>query len=341
MFYGIKKKIITANIKKRQAAGYSVEESELYSHPEGTSKRVNNSHFFTAHSLQGETIYIRLGIRGDGSKETWVGWYKNGRFIENEREFYDPDEVCPLNVECLEVAKKWHITYSGTMRDVKEEGRKTYPASFDLVFTANADIFDFFYDNDPTTTAHAIASKKWKKSLFTEIQKNNQRHYEQGGHLDGEFTVDGVTETVCLGAARDHSFGPRYWSYMDRHFWILAVDEAGNCLNISMVDYPSVDGIWTGYTTMFGGVESMAAIKCATDLNKAGHGDGKVHLDITLTNGKEFAIDLERDAEAIYRFDDGSYYFSEGLGRLTIDGKPARGTIEFSYNGDESRWINK
>ena len=84
-----------------------------------------------------------------------------------------------------------------------------------------------------------------------------------------------------------------------------------------------------------------ARLKCTTDLNTAGHTDGKVHLDITLTSGKTFAIDAIRDAEAIYHFDNGSYYFSEGLGRLTIDGKPARGTIEFSYNGDESRWKNK
>lgn len=341
MFYGIKKKLITANIKKRQSAGYDITESDLYTHPEGSSAHINNSHFFTAHSLAGETLYIRLGLRGDGSTEVWFGWYNGKRFLENDREHYAPGEAYPLKVECIEPGKEFRITYSGTLRDVAEEGRGTYSASAEITFKANADVFDFFYDNDPTTTAHAVASQKWKKSLFSEIQANNQRHYEQGGVFEGTLVIDGVSHNIALTGARDHSFGPRFWSYMDRHFWILATDAAGNCLNISMVDYPSVDGIWTGYTTMFGGVDSMVSIVCTTDLNKAGHSDGKVHLDITLSNGKQFSVDTVRDAESIYHFDNGSYYFSEGLGHFTIDGKPCRGTIEFSYNGDERRWMNK
>ena len=42
--------------------------------------------------------------------------------------------------------------------------------------------------------------------------------------------------------------------------------------------------------------------------------------------------------EAIYHFDEGSYYFSEGFGRMNVDGKQLRGTIEFSFNGDKTRW---
>lgn len=338
MFYGLKKKIILSNIKKRQSAGYSIEASELYSHPADAGQDINNSYFFTAHSLEGETMYIRLGTRGDGSREVWAGYYNGDIFIENDCELYAPGEACPLSVECITPGDSWKVTYSGTMRDVKEEGRRTYPASFEVIFKANADIFDFFYDNDPTTTAHAIASEKWSKALFADMEKNNQRHYEQCGSLSGELIIDGKVYPLNLAAGRDHSFGRRNWSYMNRHFWIFAVDEAGNGINISLVSYPAVDEIWAGFTTMFGKVDSITAVQCNTNLDKAGHSDGKVHLDITLASGKKFSVDTIRDAEAIYHFDNGTYYFSEGLGRLTIDGKPARGTIEFSYNGDESRW---
>ncbi len=159
--------------------------------------------------------------------------------------------------------------------------------------------------------------------------------------VEGTLTLDGVPRALHLMGARDHSFGPRRWSYMDRHFWILAADENGGCLNISMVGYPSVSEIWTGYTTMFGGVDTVAALACHTKMADAGHSDGRVQIDVTLTNGRRFSVSTVRDAEAIYHFDEGSYYFSEGVGRFTIDGRPARGTIEFSFNGDETRWKEK
>ncbi len=341
MFYGIKKKIIRSNIAKRQKEGCDIVKDENYSLPPEAGADINNSHFFSAHTMEGETVYVRLGMRGDGRREVWTAWYGEGRFVENDRELYAPGEKCPLEVTCLEPGKKWQISYSGTMKDVKGFGSGTYPASLELVFTANDRIFDFFYDNDPETMAHALASEKWSRKLFSDIEKNNQRHYEQGGDFSGLLVLDGKKHPLELHGARDHSYGRRNWSYMDRHFWILAIDESGRCLNVSMVGYPAVSQIWTGYTTMYGKVDSFYRVECSANMDRAGHSDGNVHLDITLTDGRKFSVETFRDAEAIYTFDNGSYYFSEGLGHFVIDGRPARGTIEFSFNGNESRWKDK
>ena len=338
MFYSIKKKIITSNIKKRQAAGYEINESELYQLSADDDGHINNSYFFSAHTMSGETLFVRLGLRGDGSKEVWVGYSKGELFVENERELYGPDEESPLSVKCITPAKEWGISYEGTMRDVREESRKTYHGKLEAVFTATAEIFDFFYDNDPETTAHALASEKWNKQLFADIGANNQRHYEQAGIVRGNFQLDNDSYDLDMVCGRDHSFGPRYWSYMNRHFWILGIDGDGHVINISMVSYPCVDEIWTGYTTLFGKVDSFASVKCNSNMDKAGHSDGHMELEITLTNGKNFSVQTFREGEAIYHFDNGTYYFSEGFGSMLIDGKKIRGTIEFSYNGDKSRW---
>ena len=338
MFYSIKKKIITSNIKKRQAKGYDVTESELFQLSSSDDGHINNSYFFSAHTMAGETMFVRLGLRGDGSKEVWVGYSNGTIFVENERELYGPEEDAPLKVECVTPAKEWKIAYEGTLRDVREEGRKSYHGKLDGVFQATADIIDFFYDNDPATTADALAKEKWTKQLFADIGANNQRHYEQAGVLKGSLMLDQDTYPLDLVCGRDHSFGPRYWSYMNRHFWILGIDEKGNVINISMVSYPCVDEIWTGYTTLFGKVDSFASVTCHTQLDKAGHSDGNMQLEVRLTNGKTFTVETFRDGEAIYHFDNGTYYFSEGFGHMTVDGKKIRGTIEFSFNGDKSRW---
>ncbi len=338
MFYHIKNQIITSNIKKRQSAGYDVTESECYSLSPEDDQHINNSYFFSAHTMAGETLFVRLGLRGDGSKEVWVGYSDGNCFVENEKELYSPDETAPLKVECIVPAKQWQITYDGTLRDVREQDRKTYHGTLNVEFQASAKIFDFFYDNDPTTTAHALASEKWSKQLFADISANNQRHYEQAGTLKGQLCIDNESRNLNMVCGRDHSFGPRYWSYMNRHFWILGIDENGCVLNISMVSYPCVDEIWTGYTTLFGQVDSIASIINHSNMDLAGHSDGHMKLDVTLTNGRCFSLETFRDDEAIYHFDNGSYYFSEGFGHMKVDDKIIRGTIEFSFNGDKSRW---
>ena len=337
MFYGIKKRIIESNIKKRQAAGYNAVESELYQLSPEDDGHINNSYFFSAHSMKGETLFVRLGLRGDGTKEVWVGYSNGDLFTENERELYGPEEEAPLRVKCITPEKEWEILYEGTMRDVKEEGRRLFHARLQARFLAKAKIFDFFYDNDPSTTAHALAEEKWSRQMFSEISANNQRHYEQAGELCGQLMLDEKRLELRMVCGRDHSFGPRFWSYMNHHFWILGIDEEGHVINISMVSYPCVKEIWTGYTTLYGKVDSFASVKCSSDMEIAGFSDGHMKLEVCLTSGKRFEVETFREGEAVYYFDNGNYYFSEGFGSMLVDGKKIRGTIEFSFNQDRLR----
>ena len=71
-------------------------------------------------------------------------------------------------------------------------------------------------------------------------------HYEQPGRAKGTLELGGETIAIDLPAMRDHSFGKRDWSYMNKHFWLMALMPDGRQLNANMVSYPVLK-LMTGY----------------------------------------------------------------------------------------------
>lgn len=335
--YKIKKTIIRNILKKRKKTqGFDPVLVETYQLPADADNDINNSYYFSAHNIEGQSLFIRLGLRGDKQSEIWFAYRDNDFFLSCPTELC-PIEASPLHVECIEVEKKWKIIFRGEMQSLTNKEIRVQ-ACFEGVFEATAPIFDFFYHADPEPMASAIAREKWNKAFFQEIQKNNQTHYEQAGKLTGNLNINQIQKQIDLYALRDHSFGKRDWNYMDKHMWLMALTENGDALNISTVSYPALSGIAVGNFNRNGKVFDVIHFHTSNDVINNGKGADHFILQAKLKTGELLQITVERDAEVVYSFANGQYILREGMGSFTINGEKARGIIEFGFNKDNSRW---
>ncbi|MDY0016149.1 MAG: hypothetical protein RBS13_08070, partial [Bacteroidales bacterium] len=235
--YRIKKAIIQSVLQKRKHKQvFDSDYAELFQIPPDAGSDFNNSYYFSAHNLEGQSLFLRLGLRGDKQSEIWFVY-------RDENMFYScPIELChtkdsPLQVECVEAGKRWKLKFEGHMQSLDNKD-DIHKAVFEGLFTATAPIFDFFYHANTEPMARAFAKEKWNKSFLEEVQKNNQTHYEQAGKIQGRLMLGSKEKQIDMYAIRDHSFGKRDWNYMDKHMWLMALNETGDALNLSIVSYP-------------------------------------------------------------------------------------------------------
>ncbi len=334
-FYGLKKRIILSSMKKKNAKHPFVEaEYESFMLPKKASSDINNSYYFAGFGAN-RFFLARLGERRGVPTEVWIAYKDGDVLLVDPRESYE--NRIPLKVKCLESGKKWSFSYSGNLLD-KKSGRK-YKAVFAGIFTATAPIFDFTYHNNPLTTAEAIASLKWSKAFFAELQANSQTHYEQEGSFELNVSLDGKQSLLSLKGVRDHSFGMRKWDYMNNHFWLLAVTEKGRIFNLSHVSYPGLKDLKVGYTDLNGN-KWACLLKAALPSNiyNAGKGLDETHFLCQMDDGKSYEVSYHRDGAMNFSFG-GKYVFSEGFGSFEVAGEKAYGIIEFGFNSDSKRWI--
>lgn len=332
-----KARIIRRSLEKRRAGNpFDSVHAEKYALPEDAPADFNNSYYFSGHSLEGESLFMRLGLRGDGACEVWFAYRKGQQFYSQPVELFAAT-ACPLQVECLEVGKTWKVTYEGKMAPVCGAGSPLL-ARFEGIFTATAPMFDFFSDMNPGPMAQALAGEKWSRSFFEEVQKNNQVHYEQPGKLEGKLVLGSRAIDIDLHAIHDHSFGKRDWTYMNRHMWLLAVLGNGDTLNVSLVSYPAVRQIMVGNLVQEGKSTCVLYTQLQGDAICEGKGPDTLHLRCWLEGGHRLDVTVQRDAEVVYSFADGGYILREGLGAFTVNGRPGRGIVEFGFNKDDQRW---
>lgn len=337
----MKTKIKTALMKKmltarKQKDPFHEKLAELYSLPENAPANFNNSYYFSGHTLAGESLFLRLGLRSDKSCEVWCV-YKNGDTVyTNPVMEYASAEDSPLTVACVETSKEWKVAYHGPMVD-RDNPEQTLHASFVGTFTATDPIFDFTYHMNPTSTAVAMAREKWSKALFAEMQENRQTHYEQNGRMTGTLQIGDKQFAIDMNTVRDHSFGKRDWNYMNKHMWLMAVLENGDMINISMVSYPAMRRLDAGNVIFGGKTISLTEILFQDDMVNGGSGPEDFHLSCMLENGRKLNIYAKKETEVVYTMG-GTYTLREGLGSFTIDGRKARGILEFGFNQDASRW---
>ncbi len=336
LIFGIKKAIIKGSIaKKQKKEAFDPVASELFTLPPDADEWYNNSYFFTAHDMAGASLVFRLGLRGGAVSEVWFFYRDRDTFVSDPVELY-PKESCPLRVKCLEPGKKWEVRYNGTLKDQKTG--KPVQTDFTGTFTGTAEIFDFFYHMNPEGTAAGLAAEKWTKAFFAEISQNNQRHYEQRGTIEGTLKLGSLDKQISLPAARDHSFGHRSWAYMDRHIWLLILNEKGETFNFSFVGYPAVKALRAGYTDFGGKITCLASYRIEGDTIQGGKGADDCRYICTMDDGSTYDIRALREGAVVYHFENGGFEFFEGFGSFDVNGEPCRGTIEYGYNGDRSRW---
>lgn len=360
LIFRIKTGIIRAGINyKKKNHPFLLEEFEKHQLPADASPLLNNSYYFGGNNTQGESLIFRVAFRLNLC-ELFILYTRNNKFYVVDKQEYEPG-ACPVKVECLEPGKLWHCTFKGKMKD--NATGELFDSSFDVTYTARLPIFDSLYDADSTGMARAFAREKWNKQFFAEAmssdmgmasaldrdknpdqikeeqRRNEQHHYEQTGWMKGSITIGNETFAVNLGSVRDHSFGKRDWNYMNNHIWLMAITDEGQTLNLQLVNYPRVKRIYVGYTDL---QESKNYSLIDYQILEYNHNDGLgsdvIVVDMIFNNGQKYHVKATRDVNVLTPFDGGNFYFQEGIANFDINGIKARGTIEYGFNRDRSRW---
>ncbi len=332
MLYSLKARLMKAIIKKKQATPLDYGMAEAYTLPADADDTVNNSYYFSAHGLDGTSLYCRLGIRAS-FREVWFFCMKDGRAYTHKTLIHKED--CPLTVEPTEGG--WRFDYRGTLID---DAGAAVDAAFSGVFTSSEAPVDFFTDMPPIRTARAMAGEKWSREFFSEVQKNNQVHYEQLGRLSGTLTLGEETVAVELPCVRDHSFGTRRWEYMNNHLWLMAVSDTSQ-LNFSMVSYPAMSVLEVGNFKPEGaGMRYVLSADYDRFAVAAGEVPKELPLTLRMTDGSTLSVLAECRYATEYLFEDGAYRLLEGIADFEIDGVSYRGILELGFNRDPHRIFN-
>ncbi len=341
-----KELIVKRSIEKRKKKNpFDEIIAESFQLPPDAGIDQNNSYYFSSHDMEGNSLLLRLGIRGGGSCEVWFALKENGGGIfVNSRQIF-PVEQCPAAVECLKSGLKWKFSFNGTIAKVSLDENlsaslfeKDIEISFEGFFTASSPIFEFSRHMDSGPIARALAKEKWSGNFFASLTQNHQVHYEQQGQVSGEFSNGSISKPVNWPAMRDHSYGKRDWEYMDRHIWLMALLENGDALNVNMVRYPDINELQTGYFISGGKTICVDRATSMDEIECSGHVPLSFNYFVRLVDGQTFTVACKKELEYVFPFKDGAYTIFEGIGNFLIGGIKGRGILEFGFNSDNARW---
>lgn len=343
--YYIKKRLMLASLSKRiKDQPFDLNRYETYQLPADASSFDINSYYFSAHTLNGESLLIRKAVRGEGHCEIWFVYHsERGTFVNRQSAYHN--EPIPLQVDLVEVGKKWRFTFKGKLVRMKIDETKMASFSDEEVevvaegkFVSNTPIFDFTTHLDPTLLASALAKEKWDKRFQHDIKLNQQVHVEQQGQLSATLNIGDKRISFKGSAMRDHSFGRRDWDYMNKHMWLMAIIRKDESLNLNRVSYPHMQRLLTGYYEKDGLVQQISLKTNTASIPTIGGVplDFKYHVD--LQNGLRFDVRASVEVIIPFVFNEGKYVLFEGIGSFDINHRKARGIIEFGFNSDETRW---
>lgn len=348
--FKIKNAIMLAMMKhKRKSEPFDGKKNDVFQLPPEAGPQINNSYYFGGNHMDGTSLILRLGMRNPDFREVFVIYVKpDGTFYGTERQQYTAAD-CPLHVECIDPEKHFKVWYDGQINDMKTG--ELLPCQFHFDYYATMPIHDHMQHSDFRGMAQAYARAKWNKEFFKESggetgmdgkaeYKLTQRHYEQIGKFVGSITVDGQEQSFDMPAHRDRAFGKRDWNNMDDHIWLVGQTEDGEGFNFSTVSYPKVKQIFCGYSNVgFDKNYSLIDFRVLKGDFSDGVGPEVFEVECTFNNGKTVLIRAIRQQDLITTFDNGNYYFHEGVGEFEINGIKARGSIEYGWNKDKSRWM--
>lgn len=334
----IKKYFVKRNMQNKiKNNPMDIVKDELYELPPDADVMQNNSYFFGGYDAKNEvSLVMRLGIRNCDYREVFVLYKTKDATLVNGKDYYDVNET-PLKVKCLIPAEKWQVDFDGILY---EQSTKTpLNVKFSYVFTADKKPFDFFYTAQSPYMIEATAKCKWNDEFKNSVGKNEQRHYEQAGIMQGEISIDQTVTKLDMPAGRDHSFGYRNWDDMSEHLWLFACTEKGEVFNYSLVDYKLLKNCQFGMCNI--GKKELVPINKNVIVHfdyADGLGDDNFKTILTLADGTVLEVDVNRVGNQKTEYQQGDYYFQEGFAKFDINGVKAFGSIEYGFNKDESRW---
>ncbi len=312
---------------------------EMYELPNDAGTMQNNSYFFGGYDAKNNaSLVMRLGIRNCNYREIFVLYKTKDGLLINDKNYYGLNEL-PLTVKCITPNKEWLVNFDGILYE--QDTKKPHNVKFSYTWTAVRDAFDFFYTEQSPYMIESSARCKWNDEFKNSVGKNEQRHYEQPGHMKGEMIVDGNVTKIDMPSGRDHSFGYRDWDDMDEHIWLFACTEKGEVFNYSLVDYKLLKNCQFGICDI--GKDKLVSIKkneiIHYDYNN-GLGGDEFATKMTMTDGTVLNVKLQRVGNQKTEYQQGDYFFQEGFAEFDINGIKAFGSIEYGFNKDKNRWEN-
>lgn len=343
--YNIKKKLMLASIRQRNKDNpFDLVRYENYQLPSDATPYDINSHYFSGHTLDGESLIIRMSFRGQGLREIWFVYHDKNNTYSNRKTSYVDEEV-PLKIELVEAGKKWHFSFKGqlTRMEIDDAKLATFTGEDVIVeaegdFTSETPMFDFNTHLDPELLASALAREKWDQRFKHDMKLNQQVHLEQQGFLNANLTINTHVIKFSSNAMRDHSFGRRDWNYVNRHIWLLAVIRKGEILNLNRISYPYLKHLITGYYEKDGRVEQISLANNTASIPTLGSVPEKFKYHVELRNAIRFDVKAEVEVIIPFIFNEGKYVIYEGIGTFDVNKRKARGVLEFGFHADKSRW---
>jgi hypothetical protein len=345
----IKKAILASAMNKEKASNpFNIEYSDRYQIPSGAGGFHNNSQYFSLHDPKGrQTLFLRLALRGGGAAEVWMVY----------REGDGPPYMCPkdhfpegapsVSVECIQPGKELHFVYRGVLKKGKltdkgyipDPDAEEIPAEFDGRFYGISEPFEFSRHMSTEPVARALAAEKFTREFRSALAANHQVHFEQAGKVNGILRLGGrdieLKEFPCM---RDHSYGKRDWAYMDRHIWMACLLENGDFINTSLVRYPAVRNLQTGFYIRGKKTVCLKSSTLMDEIPGKGIIPPSFGYAVEYEDGQTCTVECKLDFSVPYYFGDGKYVLHEGVSNFTVNGIPGRGITEFGFNADPARW---
>ena len=313
--------------------------------PEGVEEeKYNDSFVFQGADADGNVFLTRLGFRSGGKEaEVWMwGVFDGERYANDERHVVltadsDPAEIAAAGLRYELIGEgEWRLTYNGTLNGT--------PSEVNLIWKADAAMYCSADHMDPKGMARAMAEMPWSREYFERIRSEKQVRIEQGGILTGTVKVGRHSFNVSMRGIRDHSWGKRDWTYLNRYLWtVIALDEpteiAGmtvKYLAVSPVDYgDSFKRLASGWIA---GPDGVLPVSYTTDLMELG-GDGTIPEKFTLkfrvpgSGVLTLKVD-RRQPEIPWLMQNDGFEVNEAWCGITLDGVKGVGLSEFGYAAD-------
>lgn len=151
-----------------------------------------------------------------------------------------------FHARCIRPMEEWGISFQGSLIPAEHckpklttGGKGQEPAniqkvvaSFELTWTNYGthliagrlidcrlgEYFDFDVDVSAEAVARSLAREPWSRELFKKLKETHQSHYEQFGHLSGQFQIGEQSfNDVKMVSMRDHTITKyRNWSQIRR-----------------------------------------------------------------------------------------------------------------------------